>query len=235
MIKIGTNFSYKGILFLDDRQGIARSKSDLRNWSIPVPEGFEVYLLLEGDSAWYTYKSDYNSTETGHFERRLDKAYVDNQISLIYNEIDNIWHGSKDGLGGIEALWDAIGHYSIPTQIVWSATFGPSGNNGFTWLPSASITPTVHWSLGNKDILGNVTPIPYSEIESVTINGNSIPVNNGTWTASSSISSTTTYTLKVNYNGTQYSKQQTYTFKPYDWIKYSLIRLSRINSKYACI
>lgn len=232
MINIGTNFSYKGILFLDDRQGIARSKSDLRNWSIPVPEGFEVYLPLEGDSAWYTYKSDYNSTETGHFERRLDKAYVDNQIAIINNEINNIWYGPE----GIYALWDAIGDYTVPTQIVWSATFGPTNSGGYIWLPGNTITPSLTWSLSEKNLLTNQTsPIPFSEIDSATINNSPIAIN-GHWTASSPISSNTTYNLVVEYKGTRYTKSQTYSFRKYDWMKYAGVSaspvLSSVNNLY---
>lgn len=91
MINIGTNFLYKGELFLDSRQGLAKTKEDLRNWSIPVPDGFEVYLDLENDPSWYTYNSK-NSIdgETGKFRKRIDDDRTDREIQNINNEIISI-------------------------------------------------------------------------------------------------------------------------------------------------
>lgn len=214
MIKIGTNFLYKGVLFLDDRQGLARSKDDLKNWSIPVPEGFEVYLPLVDDSAWYTYKSTYISDETGHFERRLDKSYVDNRITEIQNELSEIWVQ-------IWLLWDAIGDYSVPTRVTLEATFNPrdGGNGGYYWLPGNSKTPSLTWRILETNTLTDAsTQVPWNEIESAKINGSDIPIT-GSWTASEPISSTTSYTLSVVYKGKTYTKSATYHFEPYAWRK----------------
>lgn len=224
MINIGTNFLYKGILFLDDRQGIARSKSDLLNWSIPVPEGFEVYLPLENDPGWYTYNSNYNSEETGHFERRLDKSYVDFRFNEVWTEIDNIWNGPR----GIEALWRAIGNTQLPTQVVLEATFSTTNNgsgSSFYWIPQSgsTITPKVTWHLYNVDIFNHRTEIPANDVDSVKINNSEITKSN-TWTGTS-IDRTNpgnyTYTLEVTYNGTSYTKSQTYKIQYYSWIKFA--------------
>lgn len=84
-INIGTNFSYRGQNFLDQRQGLAKTTADLLSWSEIVPEGFEVYCTENGK--WYTYKSDYSSSDTGHFILRIDSEL---EGSDIQNEVDSI-------------------------------------------------------------------------------------------------------------------------------------------------
>ena len=70
-ISIGANFSYNGKLFIDDRQGLAKTKSELKNWDLVVPEGFEVFL--ESDKEWYMFGSENNDPETGKFVKRNGK------------------------------------------------------------------------------------------------------------------------------------------------------------------
>ena len=41
---IGTNFTLESREFLDSRQGLALTKTDLLNWKTPVPEGFKSLL-----------------------------------------------------------------------------------------------------------------------------------------------------------------------------------------------
>lgn len=90
---IGTNFSYKAEDFLDERQGSAKTKDDLKNWSIPVPEGFEVCL----DSTWYYYSSKITLQDTGHWIPKIVKELSDetdpNQaasISVVKSVSSNI-------------------------------------------------------------------------------------------------------------------------------------------------
>ena len=83
MINIGTNFGYQGDLFLDDRQGYPQTKNDLLNWSIPIPEGFEVCL----DNVWYVYDSNINDPYTGHFKKRIDYDYPESDLEVIINDI----------------------------------------------------------------------------------------------------------------------------------------------------
>lgn len=80
-VEIGTNISYKGKLFLDQRQGVAKTESDLLNWSIPVPDGFEVYC----DGKWYVYLSNYFSNTTGSFKLRIDNEVEDSDIQKEVN------------------------------------------------------------------------------------------------------------------------------------------------------
>ena len=84
-INIGTNFSYRGQNFLDQRQGLAKTTADLLSWSEIVPEGFEVYCSENGK--WYTYRSDFSSIETGHFKLRIDSELEDSDIQ---KEVDSI-------------------------------------------------------------------------------------------------------------------------------------------------
>ena len=66
-IAIGSNFNYQGEGFLDSRQGMPQTVSDLLNWDILVPLGFEV--CVQGE--WFTYKGEsYWDAELGHWERR---------------------------------------------------------------------------------------------------------------------------------------------------------------------
>lgn len=67
---IGTNFSLKAKEFLDKRQGDALTEKDLKDWSIPVPEGFEVCI----GTSWYYYKSDASLEKTGHWVPRVAKS-----------------------------------------------------------------------------------------------------------------------------------------------------------------
>lgn len=85
-IVIGSNFSYNGFLFLDERQGLPKTPSDLKNWNTSVPEGFEVYLPNDGE--WYIYKSSNNDPVTGHFIKRNQSNY--DEIDKINLEIDKI-------------------------------------------------------------------------------------------------------------------------------------------------
>lgn len=68
-IQIGTNFDLKSKQFLDSRQGV-QAKSDLKNWTTPVPPGFEVCL----GEVWYYYDPTFEgaaNSETGYWIPRL--------------------------------------------------------------------------------------------------------------------------------------------------------------------
>lgn len=68
MIIPGSNFHFTGKDYLDGRQ-LVQSKSDLKNWTEILPDGFEVYVQTE--KSWYTYDSENTEdAETGKFRRR---------------------------------------------------------------------------------------------------------------------------------------------------------------------
>lgn len=82
-----TNLSYKAEKFLDSRQDEAKTIEDLRTWSTPIPDGFEVYL--EATETWYVYNSKGKvSPETGKFSPRGKKALddLDNKLTRSVEE-----------------------------------------------------------------------------------------------------------------------------------------------------
>ncbi len=64
-LNIGTNFNYQGGDFLDSRQGLPKYKSDLKNWTIPIPLGFQACL----DGTWYIWMgpNSQDDPEIGHW------------------------------------------------------------------------------------------------------------------------------------------------------------------------
>ena len=86
-IKLGTNFDLKSKQFLDSRQEV-QGKSDLKNWTTPVPPGFEVCL----DEVWYYYDPGANLMETGHWIPRLVGG------EEIANSGENIINGENRGV-----------------------------------------------------------------------------------------------------------------------------------------
>ncbi len=204
MIEIGTNFSYKGPLFLDDRHGIAKSKLDLLNWSIPVPEGFEVYLDLENDPAWYTYNSRTNLEDTGHFKRRIDEGWVTNEINEVNADIINI-------RSQIDNIWDAINNIEIQPNLTLQVT----ANGGMRVL-GTSIVPEIAWVLKNYE-----TPVDISDISEMSVNGIDVDPIISPWTNNGqSISSSQDFILAVTYNDQTVEQTISYTFEEYSWYKY---------------
>lgn len=130
MINIGTNFEYQGDLFLDGRQGEPLTKNDLLNWSIPIPEGFEVCL----DKTWYTYNSTIDpDQETGYFHKRIDYEYSGSIIEWWINYILSLLN-------------------TQPAQQLQFKTFSP--NDQILEVNSSPINLTINWSLkkGSNDV-----------------------------------------------------------------------------------
>ena len=68
-INVGSNFMYRGEKYLDDRLNGITGIDDLKNWSIPIPNGFEVFL----NDHWYTYNSENTFDDTlGYFRIRSE-------------------------------------------------------------------------------------------------------------------------------------------------------------------
>lgn len=87
-INIGTNINYQGHEYLDKRQGLANSEDDLKNWSTPVPNGFEVYV----NGLWYTYDENNEISDiTGKFKKREDED-LKAQVELNTTDINDIMH-----------------------------------------------------------------------------------------------------------------------------------------------
>ena len=214
MIEIGTNFSYKGPRFLDERHGIARTKEDLRNWTIPIPEGFEVYLDSNSDSdggpAWYTYSSRNQDESTGHFKRRIDVGLVENIINdntnIIYTEINNIQSEIDNMPHEPNLTLDVIPSASTNTNIQ------VIGNNVLVAPEEAPIVPIITWNLKNYG-----ASIDINDIRMFVNNVEVEPIN--PWYGDP-ISSNQTYSLIFIYNDQNFTSTVSYEFRSHDWNKY---------------
>lgn len=71
-INIGTNIGYQGNDFLDSRSSVEHL-DDLKNYSLLIPEGFEVFCKEDG--FWYKYNSEITDEITGHFIKRANAEY----------------------------------------------------------------------------------------------------------------------------------------------------------------
>ncbi len=93
-INIGDNFDLRSEKFMDNRQCLAVDLNSLKNWDVPVPDGFEVYV----DQKWYTYDSNNELDATlGKFKER--KGADDSPDSSCYldgGEVDSIYGGVGD-------------------------------------------------------------------------------------------------------------------------------------------
>jgi hypothetical protein len=162
-INIGTNFSYKGQQFLDQRQKVA-TKQDLLSWSIAVPEGFEVYC--EEDNKWYIYDSRNSSPLTGHYKIRLEKELENSEIqATVDSNTENIANLDKVvfplhfenvvGAGDYEykasgvlpfILWDLDknGEKLIADRILVDGVESPRKDK---YIPSSPITETTTYRI----------------------------------------------------------------------------------------
>lgn len=103
-IHIGTNFDLKSKQFLDSRQGLPKSKDDLKRWSTPVPPGFEICL----EEVWYYYDPNINLSDTGHWIPRLvgGEEIANNGESIINGGNRGV---TADAVNQINSsLWTAI-------------------------------------------------------------------------------------------------------------------------------
>ena len=125
-INIGASFSYQGKYFLDDRQNNPKTKNDLKNWTIPVPEGFEIYLPADGE--WYVFKSTYNETETGHFRKRNrgnDDKFdeIDNTLDQVQEDIDNLEKKTDTTNSNLSNLTTLVNNTITDTTNKYEAVF----------------------------------------------------------------------------------------------------------------
>lgn len=125
-INIGASFSYQGKYFLDDRQNNPKTKNDLKNWTIPVPEGFEIYLPADGE--WYVFKSTYNETETGHFRKRNqgnDDKFdeIDNTLDKVQEDIDNLEKKTDTTNSNLSNLTTLVNNTITDTTNKYEAVF----------------------------------------------------------------------------------------------------------------
>jgi hypothetical protein len=191
MINIGTNFEYQGDLFLDDRQGQPQTTDDLLNWSIPIPEGFEV--CLSSNKTWYTYNSTIApDPQTGYFHKRIDYEYPGSIIEDWINYILSLLQQQ-------------------PAQQLQFNTFTVSPNSTTLEVNSSPINISINWTLKK----GSNTVEPTN----ATVNGSSTGVSSDfkSYTATGVQSLTEPgskhFTVKVWYNNEEVSKTHTINYK----------------------
>ena len=118
-LKIGTNIDYKAKRFLDERINLPSTLQDLKDWSTPIPEGFEVFV----DGRWYVYRSTFEFDDTtGYWRKRIDNEYSgseleqkdtsqDNNIDLLMRKVFPL------SFDGISAIPDNGGTYDVGKEI----------------------------------------------------------------------------------------------------------------------
>lgn len=98
-ILLGSNLSIRSKHFLDERQELAVSLSDLKNWDLvnnPLPDGFEIYL--DAEKSWYILDNDNEVDEsTGKFRKR--SFQIDESIGDLEDRVTN----AEDRLDGIDS------------------------------------------------------------------------------------------------------------------------------------
>ena len=193
MIKIGTNFEYQGDLFLDGRQGEPQTTDDLLNWSIPIPEGFEVCL----DNTWYTYDSTIDpDPTTGYFHKRIDYEYPGSVI--------NYW---------IKYILSRLNQQ--PEQQLQFKSFSATPSSTTLEVNSSPISSPMALSLSWTLKKGNNTVEP----DNATVNGSSTGVSSDfksfTTTVTSPVNATgsRSYTVNAWYKDETVSRTHTINYK----------------------
>lgn len=198
-IYIGTNFSYQGGLYLDERQGMADTLEDLKNWDILVPEGFEAYCKEQGQ--WYIWRSKNNSPTTGKFTLR----YLDGATPVVQEK-----GNSKTSVMSQDAVTRELstvgGDLSELMDEVFKLSF-KSFTGGATQEVGSSVTPRMTWTIQRKGAEVNPT--------TATVNGaaTGVSADKKSWTGSGAITTNTTYNLLVNVGTQSISRSAAYTFK----------------------
>lgn len=127
-LKIGTNINYEGHEFLDVRQNTPKTLNDLKNWSVLVPNGFEVCV----NNDWYVYDPAYTSEETGHFQKRIDNDFIGSELEI------NINQNNADILELMNEVFPISFH---------TFSGGGSFENG------QKIIPTISWTIERKKLV----------------------------------------------------------------------------------
>lgn len=200
-IEIGTNLSYKGEQYLDQRQEVA-TLEELSTWSTPVPAGFEVFC--REDSSWYVYCPEEDVEGTiipGHFVLRIDYEVEDSQIQ-----------------GQVDGNSQDIDHIQ---DIIFPITFVDVVGGGYYEVGDSEILPLITWTI-EKD---NLETLP----DSVTVNGSSAGVfirtvesGGSFFRASSPITESTEYVLEATYGELTCNTTVNYTVLPKKYILLSL-------------
>ena len=153
-VNIGSNFLYQGKKFLDDRINIARLE-DLKDFKIPIPDGFEVCV----DGNWYTYKST-NTIDPVLGRFRLREVI---SISQEFGDSDETTISQATLTKKIEELEGYINSL-IENLLVLEFTYITDGS---IVEVGSRIIPEISWEIGYKNINKAQQPI-YAEVNGST-------------------------------------------------------------------
>ena len=203
-IEIGSNFMYRGKKYLDDRLNDITSLNDLKNWEIPIPDGFEVFF----NGYWYTYNSSNSpNEETGYFKKR----------SEIINSLDEVTNSYEVGVSQ-KVLVNKFGVVDSKINTLFAATF-PLSFSTFTKDPNTAnysiwttpFNPKFEWNLkyeGKEGILPTTSysvQIKEGSEDWKTVSGTEEKLDNTlTWTSSNAIGNygtpiTISYKISASY------------------------------------
>lgn len=197
-VSVSSNFLYQGKHYLDERIEKAKSKKDLKNWSIPVPDGFEIYL----EGSWYTWKeSNTEDPETGKFKKR--------------SEVTQEFGDSKDITISQASITDRFNKVEVELTDLTNAIFPLEFkiiNGGGNYEVGQIIYPTLSWTVGIKGKDEEVSPT-YATVNDSTEGVDGVYKS---WTGSSEITKeipgTINYKVKVKYNSQEAEKTIGYNF-----------------------
>ena len=189
-INIGSNYSFKAKRFLDDRQCSIQRKEDLKDWNMPVPEGFEIFV--EGE--WYIYKPvEEPDPITGYWFPRISQELGDSKTSIISQSV------VTDKFKSIESDIFELSASIFPMTI--NITSG-----GGTYEVGQSVTPKITWKVTRKEV--TLSP------EKVTVNGGTSGISEDKLSyTGSAITSDTDYNIHIEYQKLVADKKVSYNFR----------------------
>lgn len=182
-LKVGTNFEYEGHNFLDSRQGMARTKADLKNWSVLVPAGFEV--ILSGTGEAYVYTPGRQDPEVGDWTKRSDYDLSGSALE------EDLQAKSADILELMQTVF--------PLSF---ASFSGGGSYEYGQKP----TPRISWTISRKG--GIIAP----DLVLVNNSTSGVAADMLSYSADAPIEVNGTYIVTAHAQGINVSKTASYNF-----------------------
>lgn len=209
-VNIGTNYSFKGKQFLDDRQGIIQRKEELKDWKIPVPEGFEVFV--EGE--WYIYKpNEEPNTVTGQWFPRIiisqefgnsdttivSQSKITERFEQVNGDLSELENRTDDKISLVNEDIFELAAEVFPMTV--NITSG-----GGTYEVGQEITPKISWSVVRKG--ESISP------ESVTVNGETEGLSDDKLSyTGTEIKENSNYRIHIEHQRLVADKTVNYTFR----------------------
>src|SRR5574344_2991983 len=196
-LQIGSSLSYQSENFLDRRQGQATSLSDLLNWSIKVPKGYEVCV----NGLWYFYDPSYTSTETGHFFPRVVTKLTDVVDSSKQAASTELIHDTSEVISDLQDSVDSLKSSLYPAAVTNVITGPAFSSKSSLDLYQATILANLQLAIDNGEVPDSTNNLSYLDLNGDGILGSSdIDAWNNLFTEASHIYGTgtgSTYTVEL--------------------------------------